>query len=47
MGYAGARDLAVLRGKTRLVRITNAGLVESHPHDITITREAPNYQRRE
>lgn len=47
MGYAGARDLAELREKTRLVRITNAGLVESHPHDITITREAPNYQRRE
>jgi IMP dehydrogenase len=47
MGYAGARDLPELRSKARLVRITNAGLVESHPHDITITREAPNYQRRE
>ena len=43
MGYAGARDLAELQSKTRLVRITNAGLVESHPHDITITRQAPNY----
>jgi IMP dehydrogenase len=47
MGYSGARDLKDLRTKTRLVRITNAGLIESHPHDITITREAPNYQRRD
>lgn len=45
MGYAGAACLEDLRTKTRLVRITGAGLVESHPHDITITREAPNYQR--
>lgn len=45
MGYAGAKDLAELRTKTKLVRITNAGLIESHPHDVTITREAPNYQR--
>jgi IMP dehydrogenase len=34
-----------LRTRTKLVRITGAGLIESHPHDITITREAPNYQR--
>lgn len=45
MGYAGAASLDDLRTKTRLVRITNAGLIESHPHDVTITREAPNYQR--
>lgn len=45
MGYAGAGNLAELRTKTKLIRITNAGLIESHPHDITITREAPNYQR--
>jgi len=45
MGYAGATCLADLRSKTRLVRITNAGLIESHPHDVTITRDAPNYQR--
>jgi IMP dehydrogenase len=45
MGYAGAACLEDLRTKTRLVRITNAGLIESHPHDVTITREAPNYQR--
>ena len=47
MGYAGAANLDDLRSKTRLVRITGAGLIESHPHDITITREAPNYQRGE
>ena len=47
MGYAGAETLDDLRTNTRLVRITNAGLIESHPHDITITREAPNYQRGE
>ena len=33
-----------LRTKTRLTRITNAGLIESHPHDVIITKEAPNYQ---
>jgi IMP dehydrogenase len=45
MGYAGAANLEDLRTGTRLTRITNAGLIESHPHDVTITREAPNYQR--
>jgi IMP dehydrogenase len=44
MGYAGARSLEELRTKTKLVRITNAGLIESHPHDVIITKEAPNYQ---
>ncbi|MBI4671512.1 MAG: IMP dehydrogenase [Chloroflexi bacterium] len=44
MGYAGAATLTDLHTKTRLRRITNAGLIESHPHDVTITREAPNYQ---
>ncbi len=43
MGYAGAATLAHLRTQTRFVRITNAGLIESHPHDVIITREAPNY----
>ncbi len=46
MGYAGAMHLKDLRMRTKLRRITNAGLVESHPHDVTITREAPNYQSR-
>jgi IMP dehydrogenase len=45
MGYAGAATLADLQTKTRLCRITNAGLIESHPHDVTLTRDAPNYQR--
>jgi len=45
MGYAGAGNLDELRTKTRLTRITSAGLIESHPHDVTITRESPNYQR--
>jgi IMP dehydrogenase len=44
MGYAGAASLEDLRTRTRLTRITNAGLVESHPHDVIVTKEAPNYQ---
>jgi IMP dehydrogenase len=44
MGYAGARSLDDLRTKAKLMRITNAGLIESHPHDVIITKEAPNYQ---
>ena len=43
MGYTGAATLEELRDKARFVRITNAGLRESHVHDVTITREAPNY----
>ncbi|HTB35331.1 MAG TPA: IMP dehydrogenase [bacterium] len=42
MGYTGSRNLADLR-KAKLIRITNAGLKESHPHDVIITNEAPNY----
>ncbi|MEA4906987.1 MAG: IMP dehydrogenase [Anaerolineaceae bacterium] len=45
MGYAGAKCLDDLRNFTHLARITNAGLIESHPHSITITRQAPNYNR--
>jgi len=44
MGYAGCKSLDNLRRDTKLVRITNAGLIESHPHDVIITKEAPNYQ---
>jgi IMP dehydrogenase len=44
MGYAGAKNLDDLRTRTRLVRISHAGLIESHPHDVIITKEAPNYQ---
>ena len=43
MGYCGAKNIADMKSKTRFVRITNAGLRESHPHDIKITKEAPNY----
>jgi IMP dehydrogenase len=44
MGYAGAKNLEDLQTRTKLTRITNAGLIESHPHDVIITKEAPNYQ---
>jgi IMP dehydrogenase len=44
MGYVGAANLNELRNKANFVRITGAGLIESHPHSITITKEAPNYQ---
>ncbi len=43
MGYVGARDLAELRRRATFVRISNAGLRESHAHDVGITRESPNY----
>ena len=43
MGYCGAKTLDDLRRDAQFIRITNAGLLESHPHDIYITKEAPNY----
>ncbi|SEP89213.1 IMP dehydrogenase [Piscibacillus halophilus] len=43
MGYCGATNLEKLREESRFVRITNAGLKESHPHDVQVTKEAPNY----
>jgi IMP dehydrogenase len=43
MGYCGAKDLEALRTTSRFIRITDRGLAESHPHDVTITKEAPNY----
>ncbi|OQW47990.1 MAG: IMP dehydrogenase [Proteobacteria bacterium SG_bin6] len=46
MGYTGARTVPELQQRARFVRITNAGLKESHVHDVTITREAPNYPTR-
>ena len=45
MGYCGVKNLRELREKTEFTRISSAGLRESHPHDITITKEAPNYPR--
>jgi IMP dehydrogenase len=44
MGYCGAASLAALRHGARFIRVTTGGLRESHPHDVTITREAPNYR---
>jgi IMP dehydrogenase len=44
MGYVGGRDLQDFRDRATFVRISNAGLRESHPHDVMITRESPNYQ---
>ncbi|MMZ61498.1 Inosine-5'-monophosphate dehydrogenase [compost metagenome] len=43
MGYCGTKTLEELRNDTEFVRITGAGLRESHPHDVQITKEAPNY----
>ncbi len=45
MGYLGSRNIEVLQGHAKFIRITTAGVHESHPHDVTITSEAPNYSR--
>ena len=45
MGYCGSSDIATLK-KSKFIRITNSGILESHPHDVAITREAPNYSPR-
>jgi IMP dehydrogenase len=45
MGYCGAKDIATLQETGRFVRITTSGIGESHPHNVTITKEAPNYSR--
>ena len=45
MGYVGAHDLDELKTKARFVRISPAGLAESHVHDVTMVKEPPNYQR--
>ncbi|GEM47561.1 IMP dehydrogenase [Deinococcus cellulosilyticus] len=45
MGYCGSKDIETLRKEAQFVRITMAGLIESHPHDVTITKESPNYSR--
>ena len=47
MGYVGAKDLAEFHAKAEFVRISGAGLRESHVHDVTITRESPNYPSRD
>jgi IMP dehydrogenase len=43
MGYCGVGSIPALQSETEFVQVTSAGLRESHPHDVTITREAPNY----
>jgi IMP dehydrogenase len=43
MGYTGVRNIEELKTRTRFMRITAAGLRENHPHDVMITKEAPNY----
>lgn len=45
MGYCGAKDIATLKDTGRFVKITFSGINESHPHDVTITKESPNYSR--
>jgi IMP dehydrogenase len=44
MGYVGAASLEALRERARFVRLSSAGLQESHVHDVIITKEAPNYR---
>ena len=46
MGYCGAKDIATLKETGQFIRITTSGINESHPHDVAITKEAPNYSRR-
>ena len=46
MGYCGSKDIKTLQQKAKFVRITQSGIKESHPHDIIITKESPNYNLR-
>jgi IMP dehydrogenase len=46
MGYCGSKDIETLKNTGKFVRITTSGINESHPHDVAITKEAPNYSRR-
>lgn len=45
MGYCGAKDIPSLKEDARFIKITSSGIQESHPHDVTITKESPNYSR--
>lgn len=45
MGYCGTKNIEEMHQNAKFVRITHSGIIEGHPHDITITREAPNYTR--
>ena len=44
MGYTGSKDIKAMRTKTKFVQITSAGINESHVHDVSVTKEAPNYR---
>jgi IMP dehydrogenase len=44
MGYSGSKNIAVFQKKAQMVRITSAGLRESHPHDVEVIKDAPNYK---
>ncbi len=44
MGYCGVKNIEELKTKSKFVKISSAGLRESHPHDVTITKESPNYR---
>jgi IMP dehydrogenase len=44
MGYTGSKDIPTMRSEPKFVKITAAGMQESHVHDVTITKEAPNYR---
>lgn len=46
MGYSGAKNISILKKEGKFVRITSSGIIESHPHDVSITRESPNYSRK-
>jgi IMP dehydrogenase len=46
MGYVGAKNIEILKKDAKFVRVTSAGVIESHPHDVSITRESPNYSRK-
>ncbi len=46
MGYVGAKNIPILKKEGKFVRITSSGIIESHPHDVSITRESPNYSRK-
>ncbi|MCD7827041.1 MAG: IMP dehydrogenase [Clostridiales bacterium] len=47
MGYCGSKDIETLQNTAKFIQITGAGLIESHPHDVFITKEAPNYSAKE
>ena len=47
MGYCGAKNINEMKNNTKFVKISGAGLRESHPHDVIITKESPNYQSKQ